>query len=87
MLAIWPGVRPNSPLSTGISGAQANHAKKQTKNAIQVRWKARICGVLKLSSSMRVALPVIVTCSKKQMASREPAHRWSDEPVQGTPLS
>ena len=28
----------------GYCGAQANHAKKQTKNAIQVRWKARICG-------------------------------------------
>jgi hypothetical protein len=26
----------------GISGAQANHAKKQTKNAIHVRWNARI---------------------------------------------
>jgi hypothetical protein len=35
-------VRPNSPLITGISGAQANQAKKQTKNAIQVKWNARI---------------------------------------------
>jgi hypothetical protein len=26
----------------GISGAQANQAKKQTKNAIHVRWNARI---------------------------------------------
>jgi hypothetical protein len=56
MLAIWPAVRLNSPLITGISGATANQAKKQTKNAIQVRWKARICGVAKLNRSMRVAL-------------------------------
>jgi hypothetical protein len=41
---------------TGISGAQANHAKKHTKNAIQVTWKARIWGVRRLNSSMRVAL-------------------------------
>jgi hypothetical protein len=39
----------------GISGAVANQAKKQTKNAIQVRWKARICGVARLNKSMRVA--------------------------------
>jgi hypothetical protein len=39
-------------LITGISGAQANQAKKQTKKAIQVRWKARICGVLKENSLM-----------------------------------
>lgn len=42
MLAICATLKPNSPLITGISGAQANHAKKQTKNAIQVKWNARI---------------------------------------------
>src|SRR5712664_3108510 len=40
----------------GISGAAANHAKKQMKNAIHVTWKARICGVLKLKRSILVAL-------------------------------
>src|SRR4051812_27742224 len=45
MFAIWPGVRLNSCLITGISGATANHAKKQTKNAIQLMWKARMAGV------------------------------------------
>ena len=55
MLAIWSGVRWNSPLMTGMSGATANQAKKHTKKASQLRWKARICGVEKLKRSMRVA--------------------------------
>src|SRR3954462_12775231 len=38
-----------------MSGATANHAKKQTKNAIHAKWKARIGIVLNLSSSKRVA--------------------------------
>ncbi len=60
MLAIWSGVSFRSPLMTGISGATANQAKKQTKNAIHVRWKARICGVSKLNRSIRVALLEII---------------------------
>jgi hypothetical protein len=52
MSAICAIDRWNSPLMTGMSGAQANQAKKQTKKAIQVRWKARICGVLKENSCM-----------------------------------
>jgi hypothetical protein len=40
----------------GISGATANHAKKQTKKASQDIWKARICGVEMLNRSIRVAL-------------------------------
>jgi hypothetical protein len=60
MSAIWPTDRWNSPLMTGISGAQANQAKKQTKKATQVRWKARICGVLKEKSLMLFALPAMV---------------------------
>src|SRR3954451_15991218 len=38
-----------------MSGATANHAKKQTKNAIHAKWKARIGIVLNLSSSKRFA--------------------------------
>ena len=40
---------------TGISGAQANHAKKQTKKASQLIWKARIAGTLKLNRFILVA--------------------------------
>lgn len=40
---------------TGINGAQANHAKKQIKNASHDIWKARIAGVEKLNSLMDVA--------------------------------
>ena len=56
MLAIWPMLRWNSPLITGISGATANQAKKQTKNASHDMWKARLCGMVKFNGSMRVAL-------------------------------
>jgi hypothetical protein len=56
MLAICATDSPNSPLITGISGAQANQAKKQMKNAIQVRWKARIWGVWKSVNVMLFAL-------------------------------
>ena len=55
IFAIWSLVKLNSPLITGISGAQANHAKKQTKNASQVIWKARIAGVEKLNNFISVA--------------------------------
>jgi len=44
---------------SGIKGATANHAKKHTKNAIHVIWKARIGIVEKFVSSMRVARPSI----------------------------
>ena len=69
-------------LMSGISGAQANHAKKQTKNAIHVRWKARIGGVRMLKRSIRVALFAIFF-PEKEKASRE-TDRRSDR---GTPLS
>jgi hypothetical protein len=46
---------------TGINGATANHAKKHTKKANQLMWKARIAGVENENSSMRVALfPVVL---------------------------
>jgi hypothetical protein len=67
---------------SGISGAQANHAKKQTKNAIHVRWKARIGGVRRLKRSIRVALFAIFF-PEKEKASRETDHRSA----RGTPLS
>jgi len=38
-----------------MSGAQANHAKKQTKKASQLMWKARIAEVLKLKRLIVVA--------------------------------
>ncbi|MPN62979.1 hypothetical protein SDC9_210732 [bioreactor metagenome] len=40
---------------TGMSGAQANQAKKQTKNASQLIWKARIAALLKLKRLIFVA--------------------------------
>jgi len=55
MFAIWALVKLNSPAITGISGAQANHAKKQTKNANHVIWNARIAGVAKLNNFISVA--------------------------------
>src|SRR5688572_14998846 len=55
MLATCAGVRPRSSRIMGINGATANQAKKQTKNAIQVRWKARMGMVLKVRSRKRVA--------------------------------
>jgi hypothetical protein len=55
MLAICAGVRPRSARIVGINGATANQAKKQTKKAIHVRWKARIGIVLKVRSRKRVA--------------------------------
>jgi hypothetical protein len=39
----------------GMSGATANHAKKQTKNAIHARWKVRIGIVAMLVSRICVA--------------------------------
>jgi hypothetical protein len=71
-------------LITGISGAQANHAKKQTKNAIQVRWNARIGGVEKEKSLMLVALLAIVYPVKNKKAS---AQAWWNYQVGRTPLS
>src|SRR5437764_7170044 len=59
MSAICPADKWNSPLITDISGAHANQAKKQTKKATQLRWKARICGVLKEKSLMLFALPAM----------------------------
>ncbi|HET7333089.1 hypothetical protein [Dyella sp.] len=41
---------------SGINGATANQAKKQTKNASQLKWNARICGVRSWNNSIRVAL-------------------------------
>jgi hypothetical protein len=55
MLAIWSLVKWNSPAMTGISGAQANHAKKQTKKASQLIWKALIAALLKLKRFIFVA--------------------------------
>jgi hypothetical protein len=55
---------------SGISGAHANHAKKHTKNAIHVTWKARIGAVRMLNRSIRVALFAIFF-PEKEKASRE----------------
>ncbi|MDC0685412.1 hypothetical protein POL72_47340 [Sorangium sp. wiwo2] len=65
MLAICSLVSPNSPLMTGISGATANHAKKQAKNASQVKWNARIAGVDSENSSILVALVAWVMGPRK----------------------
>jgi len=56
MFAICSIDKPNSPLITGMSGAQANQAKKQMKKATQVRWKARIGAVSNEKSLMLSAL-------------------------------
>jgi hypothetical protein len=48
---------PNSARTIGINGAIPNQAKKHRKNANQLMWNARICGVFRLKRSMRVALP------------------------------
>ena len=40
---------------TGISGAHANQAKKQTKKASQLIWKALIAAPLKLKRLIFVA--------------------------------
>ena len=61
MLAIWSFVRPNSFLISGISGAAANHAKKQTKNASHVTWNALICGVDRLNRWMRAAFGAVAS--------------------------
>src|SRR5688572_6880254 len=55
MFAICAGLSPNSCLITGISGATANHAKKQTKNASQLMWNARIAGVENEKSRIRLS--------------------------------
>ena len=47
-------VRSRSSRTTAISGATPNQPKKATKKANQLMWKARICGVRRLRSSMRV---------------------------------
>jgi hypothetical protein len=59
MLAICPGDSPNSPLMTGINGATANQAKKHTKKANQLMWKARMAGVEKENSWIRVSFTAV----------------------------
>ena len=49
-------VSASSDRTTAINGAMPNQAKKQRKNAIHDMWNARICGVEKFKSAMRVAL-------------------------------
>ena len=56
VLPICAFVSSRSSRTTAISGAMPNHPKKHRKKANQVRWKVRICGVLKLNSRMLVAL-------------------------------
>ena len=51
-------VSPISSRTSIISGAMPNQAKKQRKNANQLMWNARICGVEKLKTRIRTALPV-----------------------------
>ena len=70
MLAICSIESPNSPLMTGISGAQANQAKKQTKKATQVRWKARMGAPWKEKSLMLSALLAIVLPLKTKRRPR-----------------
>jgi hypothetical protein len=60
---------------TGMSGAQANQAKKQTKKATQLRWKARICGVLKENSCIEFALAMIAPEKKKRRPLPGRTHR------------
>jgi hypothetical protein len=70
---------------TGMSGAQANQAKKQMKKATQVRWKARICGVLKENSCIELALAM--NRSRKKERRPLPAKHVMRVRVQRTPLS
>jgi hypothetical protein len=49
-------VRCISSRTIDINGAMPNQAKKQRKNANHDMWNARICGVVKLNSEIRVAL-------------------------------
>ena len=64
---------------SGISGAAANQAKKQTKNAIQVMWKARICGVRMVNRSILVACgPVALTAGEaKSMVAPVEWRGWA----------
>jgi hypothetical protein len=62
-----------------MSGAQANQAKKQAKNAIHAMWKARICGVLKEKSLMLSALLAIFESRlKTKKAPVLSSHCWPD---------
>jgi hypothetical protein len=73
---------------TGISGAVANQAKKQTKKAIQDRWNARICGVRKLNKSIRVAFESMLfsaTWSSKSSADRVASHHGHRPKAQAVP--
>jgi hypothetical protein len=72
---------------TGISGAQANQAKKHTKKAIQVRWKARIGAVAKEKSLMLVALVAMVYPVKRKRRPRSPVEEpgWADAVVRECP--
>ena len=56
MFPICALVRLSSSRTIAISGAMPNQAKKQRKKENQERWKARICGVLRLNRSILVAL-------------------------------
>ena len=77
ILAIWSLLSPNSVLISGINGAAANHAKKQTKKASQVTWNARICGVEKLNRSIRVAFgPVELTAGDANNMIEFPLVGW-----------
>src|SRR4030095_1296992 len=55
MLAICAGVRPRAARMVGIDGGAGNQAKKQTKKAIHVRWKARMGMEVNVRSRKRVA--------------------------------
>ena len=56
VLPICALVSSRSSRTTAISGAMPNQPKKQRKNANQVRWNVRICGVARLNRFIRVAL-------------------------------
>jgi hypothetical protein len=55
----------------GISGATANHAKKQVKNASHDKWNARIGMLEKFHNWIRVARPFICQPRVKQIRDQK----------------
>src|SRR3990167_300111 len=64
-------LKPRSSRISGMSGATANHPTNEVKNASQLMWKARIGGLEKSASLMRVARsPDSISASARIAACR-----------------